>query len=233
MVSEADPRLRGGARMLLRYTLLRAITRSSGGTRLDRVRQDQVRKFLEGEDEEVRKVRTAIDLAVGRFPLIDAARRGELAQEALGRVFLNVRAGRFRGDASLPTYANRVAKYTCLEHLRRRRTDVDMEAGAGELPSPAMGPEDSLARQEEHRRNVRAFAALPPECRKLLLLVFVDGLSYRDVGEKLGISEGAVKLRVFRCRDAGRRTREESPAKPSGAGGHRKGVGTVKGDGDD
>ena len=57
-----------------------------------------------------------------------------------------------------------------------------------------------MLESEDHRRNLEAFAALPAECRELLLLINVQGLSYREVGLRLGITEGAIKSRVRRMR---------------------------------
>jgi len=65
---------------------------------------------------------------------------------------------------------------------------------------------------EEHARNLEVLAGLPPDCRELLRMVFVDRLSYREIGLKLGISEGAIKTRVHRCRAACRL--RAAPRKP-------------------
>ncbi len=51
----------------------------------------------------------------------------------------------------------------------------------------------------------QAIAALPERCRVVLTLRKLQGLSYRDIAQKLGISENTVDAHVctglFRCRE--------------------------------
>ena len=44
----------------------------------------------------------------------------------------------------------------------------------------------------------KAFDALNPDQKRLLVLSRVDGIGYREIAEKLGFSEGAVRVRVHR-----------------------------------
>jgi RNA polymerase sigma-70 factor (ECF subfamily) len=50
---------------------------------------------------------------------------------------------------------------------------------------------------------------LPEERRRLLLLIALDGLSYRDVARLLGMPVGTVMSRLSRTRDALRRLMDE------------------------
>jgi len=159
---------------------------------------DQGARLLGGDAAIIDQVSSSVRIVTRKFGFpFDV--QIELHQETMGRVFLGVAGGRFRGDASLATYASNVAKYTCLEHLRRERRErrePDLTHTAGEVESP----ERSLLRAEEHRRNLRAIASLPPEQRELLMMVFVHGRSYDEVATALGVSPLAVRLRVHRCR---------------------------------
>ena len=71
-----------------------------------------VRAFLQGDAALTDEVRTAIRHSVRSFGFPDAGLRDDLIQEALGRVFISLSSGQFRGEASLKTYAQCVAKYT-------------------------------------------------------------------------------------------------------------------------
>ena len=168
--------------------------------------------FLRGEPSAVGALCDAARGAIRAFQFADRALNEDLLQEALTRIFLGLQAGRFRGEASLRTYAGRVARYTCLEHLRRRRREVELDADRAASPDRWSRPEETLLDAEEHLANLASFARLPPECRELLRMVFVDGLSYREIGLKLGISAGAIKTRVHRCRAACRRP--AAPGRP-------------------
>jgi RNA polymerase sigma-70 factor (ECF subfamily) len=164
--------------------------------------QGEVAEFLRGDPSAMAVVCEAVNSAVRGFQFSDPALSQELSQEALARIFLSLNAGRFRGDSSLGTYAARVARYTCLEHLRRRRLEVDLDADSFPSRERWSQPEESFLGAEEHLRNLETFARLPADCRELLRMVFADGLSYREIALRLGISVGAIKTRVHRCRAA-------------------------------
>jgi len=162
--------------------------------------------LLKGDPQALSLVTCAVEVAVRSFRFDDPTLVEDLVQEAMSRVFLNLAAKQFRGDSSLKTYACRVARYTCLEHVRRRRFEVELDAERLPCRERWSEPEESYLWTEEHLKNLERFAGLPPSCRELLKLVFVERLSYKEVALRLGISEGAIKTRVHRCRAAFRRS---------------------------
>jgi len=184
-----------------------------------RLKRREIAAFLRGDRAPVEEIRASIVAVVRTFQFPDAGLETELAQDAMTRFFQSLSAGQFRGESSLKTYAQKVAKYTCLEHVRRRRFEVKMDLDA--IPSRALWsePERALLGTEEHQRNLRAFAALPGESRELLRLIFLEGLSYAEVARRLGVTEGAIKSRVHRvrltCREAA--GVERAPGVPRGS----------------
>ena len=167
---------------------------------------EDARGLLAGDPARVASVRAVIRAVVRRFGFPDAVLREDLIQDALARVFLNLRAGRYRGEASLTTYAQNIAKYACLEHLRRRRQETPFDPDATPSGARWSEPEETFMRAEEHQNNLRILAAMSKECRDLFRLIFVEELTYKEVAGRLGISEGAVKSRVRRCRLTGDRS---------------------------
>ena len=68
------------------------------------------------------------------------------------------------------------------------------------LPAPAeLSPERTLEQRENERRIQKALGALTPEQREAILLSRYQGLSYAEIAQISGCSEGAVKTRVFRA----------------------------------
>jgi len=106
-------------------------------------------------------------------------------------------------------HAQNIAKYVCLEHLRRRRREVSLDPESTASSERWSGPEETFMRAEEHQENLRILAVLSSECRELFRLIFIEELTYKEVASRLGISEGAVKLRVRRCRLTGARLKQE------------------------
>jgi RNA polymerase sigma-70 factor (ECF subfamily) len=176
---------------------------------------DEIAAFLLGEQDAVGEVRAAIRVVVRSFQFRGRDVEQELIQDVIGRLVQNLSAGRFRGEASLRTYAQQVAKYACLGHIRRQRAEVRVDFET--VPSEARwsGPEEALLMEEEHLGNLAALSALPEESRALLRMIFVDGLTYLDVARRLGVTESTIKSRVHRvrmqCRE--RSTRLPSPAR--------------------
>ena len=138
------------------------------------------------------------------------ARAEEVTQDVFVQVF-RFRA-RYRAEARFATWLFTIATNLSLNDLRRperhlrvdlweRRDDPNDEGP--QLPDRhAIDPEAGAAAGELARDLEAAIAELPPKQRAALLLSRMDGLAYRDVGETLGISEGAVKALLFRATHA-------------------------------
>ncbi|CEA06155.1 RNA polymerase sigma factor AlgU [Pseudomonas saudimassiliensis] len=108
----------------------------------------------------------------------------------------------WRPEARLETWLLRIARNTTIDALRRNK----------HMPEPL--PEDymltdsgpSPLRQLESSRSLHALeqlvAQLPVGQREVLLLREMEGLSYQDIASTLDISEGTVKSRLARAREA-------------------------------
>ena len=136
----------------------------------------------------------------------------DLAQEVFLQVFRSL--GRFEGRSSLKTWIYRIVVNQCRNrrrwwHRRRRERScaLDELSGADEarLGSGAASPFDELARRERARRVQEALLRLSFDHRAVLLLREVEGLSGEEIAASLGVSEGTVKSRLARAREALRR----------------------------
>ena len=82
-------------------------------------------------------------------------------------------------------------------------------ASSKDLPllsdNPMSSGDDSHAeveRREEVRQALGEIAALPEQQRHAFLAVAVEGRRHREVGEELGVSEGAVRMLIHRARSS-------------------------------
>jgi RNA polymerase sigma-70 factor (ECF subfamily) len=135
----------------------------------------------------------------------------DVAQEAYLRVFRGLPG--FRGDARFETWLYRVVANSALSFLRRRgrfgEVLAEPEDGPREEPAdPRVG--EALADRD---LLVRALEALPASLRTVVVLKDVYGLSCEEIGEELGVSEGAVKVRLHRARRRLREMLEEVEAR--------------------
>ncbi len=132
----------------------------------------------------------------------------DMAQEAFIRAF-NSLAG-FRGDSKFSVWIYRLTSNICIDFLRSRakkRTvsmtwadDEGGEAGELEIPDETWSPAERLERSETRESVRRGLDSLSPQYREILLLREINGLSYDEISEALGIEPGTVKSRIFRAR---------------------------------
>jgi RNA polymerase sigma-70 factor (ECF subfamily) len=106
---------------------------------------------------------------------------------------------RFEGRASLDTWVYRVALNTAIDFVRRdRRRDArEVSADAPEIPVPSRSPDPVAILQE--------FAASLGDIDRAVLVMYVDGVAQRDIGDVVGLSEGAVGVRIHRLKMAFRK----------------------------
>jgi RNA polymerase sigma-70 factor (ECF subfamily) len=59
-----------------------------------------------------------------------------------------------------------------------------------------ISPEQRASARQELSRLAQAFDRLPPQCRKVMWMRKVEGISQKQVAERLGVSEGAVEKQI-------------------------------------
>jgi RNA polymerase sigma factor (sigma-70 family) len=122
----------------------------------------------------------------------DPAIAEDLTIETFWRIY---RAhARFDPARSFGAWARRIATNAALDHLKTRRDDTCLSE---ELVSPPF-PDPGMS-EELRRETMRAFRRLPPKLQVAATLALIEEQSYKDIAEALGISTGAVKVRIFRA----------------------------------
>ncbi len=141
---------------------------------------------------------------VYRFILRMAGSRDEaleLTQDVLIKAFQALPG--WRPEAEFRTWLFRIAANTATDALRRRKVvefvalDEDYD-----VPDEGAGPEAQLAAKQQLRALDVALNRLPPDHRQIVLLREVEDMSYSEIGAALGITEGTVKSRLARAREA-------------------------------
>jgi RNA polymerase sigma-70 factor (ECF subfamily) len=143
-----------------------------------------------------RSYRPAYTLAVRLMGNPDDA--AEATQEAYIRMTRSLK--KMREVGAFPTWMFRIVSNVCLTEMRRRsRREVPVELTSVEDPEPVDAEE--LALSGVFRIEIeRAVADLPDVYRTVVILRDVYGLSGEEAGQLLGISPGAVKVRLHRAR---------------------------------
>lgn len=96
---------------------------------------------------------------------------------------------------------NRLRLADALNHVVEERTDADGEQAQAleEGPADERTPEAVVEKEQEFRVFCQAIRALPRQCRRVILLRRVYGLSQREVATKLGISERTVENHIAKA----------------------------------
>jgi RNA polymerase sigma-70 factor (ECF subfamily) len=126
----------------------------------------------------------------------------ELAQETFLRACVGLVA--FRGESSVATWLFQIARNAYLNSLRRpspTRIDTD-ELLAIPDAGGSGDPVGRYAAQEQRVLIGIALGQLPEKQRSILLLRDSEGLSYAEIADVLEISLAAVKVNLFRARNA-------------------------------
>lgn len=126
------------------------------------------------------------------------------AEEITFDVFTRVweRAGLYQAErASMGTWLGSLARHKGIDELRRRqaRPEETLPESADEEP-PAReaepGPEEMAALDMQRAKIRAAMQDLPPEQRTVLEMAYFQGLTHREIGERLKQPLGTVKTRL-------------------------------------
>lgn len=117
---------------------------------------------------------------------------GDLVQEAFLRF---ADATRERLPARPAAYLQRIATNLLIDRARRPQMLLDGDIDIASAP----GQEDGLLVDGVMRVYRDALDALPERTRTVFLLYRVDGLVYREIGERMGISIPAVQKHMARA----------------------------------
>ncbi len=132
----------------------------------------------------------------------------DLAQETFVRAYQRV--GDVHDPTRFPGWLRQVTVSVCLNALpairRRRALSLDEASADGlGLTDPAPQPGAAAEAAERRRAVLETVEGLPSEYGLPLSLYYLDGLSFPAVGEFLGLTPGAAKMRVHRARQMVRR----------------------------
>ncbi len=138
----------------------------------------------------------------------DRSRAEELLQEVFLRV---VRAkDRYERTAKFTTWIYAIARNLCVDESRRarfrdhksldaKRPGRDGEAGGSllsRMPAADVPTDEAAEAPTLRKRMAQAIDGLPDDQREVFLLRQMSGLSFREIGETLGVPENTVKSRM-------------------------------------
>lgn len=108
----------------------------------------------------------------------------------------------FRGESSFKTYLFQIVSHVVLDHLRRRkrRPVIHDEAALAELAATLPDPAEHAHARAQLRLLFSKLELIEPKRRVVFVLIAVEGLSYEEAADQLGVSLGAVRQRLSLAR---------------------------------
>lgn len=116
------------------------------------------------------------------------------AEDAVQATFLRVfrHAGAYRNEWRGSTWLYRILTNVCVDQWRKRKRL--RELGEPHLEPTTAGPRAELVDVD------RALAKLPPEGRAILVLCYVEDLSYAEIARARGVTINTVKTQLLRAK---------------------------------
>ncbi len=127
----------------------------------------------------------------------------DLTQEIFLKIFKSLE--KFNQDADFSTWLSSVARNYCIDHYRasKREREVLVEDLVAFDLAPASFGNPHRALEDRDRRSFlrKGLDLLPEKLREAVVLRDLQGLSYQEMADRLGLPEGTVKSRINRGRE--------------------------------
>lgn len=156
--------------------------------------QELLRRWKGGDDRAATALVGRHAEAVARFAASAGEREAvdEVVQDTFVRAFASIDS--FRGESSLRTWLFTIARRLVLDRQRAERRSR-MVGAVGEADvATEFNALDSMVADESLQRVRTAVAALSPRQREVFTLRVEQGLSYREIAEIVGSTEGATRV---------------------------------------
>jgi len=116
----------------------------------------------------------------------------DIVQDTFVRAFGSIDG--FRGDSSLRTWLFTIARRLVLDQRRsRHRQGEEVAVREGDVRTE-FDPLDAVVADETERRMRDAVARLTPTQREVFVLRVGEGMSYKEIADTVGTTEGAARV---------------------------------------
>lgn len=141
-------------------------------------------------------VDAAFNLA--RWLLANRADAEDVTQEALLRAFRFFR--HLRGEVR--PWLLQIVRNSCYTWLAKNRpSQASVEFDEELHPAPSVNPETFVVRADERQHVLLALESLPARAREIMVLRELEGCSYQEIADIVGIPIGTVMSNLSRARE--------------------------------
>lgn len=129
----------------------------------------------------------------------------DVVQESFVKVLGSI--GSLSNPERFRPWLRNVVRRTALDALRRRKVAgrsgtklPGQDSDSAPLPTEDLSPDEVMAKAELREQIREEIASLPETQREVVMLKYLEGLSYEEIAETCGLSVGTIESRLFRAR---------------------------------
>ena len=157
-----------------------------------------IQGYIKGNTREFFIITNWIDQVVDNFRWALKDFREDIVQEVRLKVYINLKENKFRKVSQLRTYVCRIAKYTCIDYLRKTYTHSESDLESEDIKDEDNALDRMIHVEKEKLINI-ILNEIAEMCREILEMVFREKFSYNEISIIMNVAEGTVKSRVSRC----------------------------------
>lgn len=124
----------------------------------------------------------------------------DASQEACIKVYKSI--SNFRGNSKISTWIYRITYNTCMDYIKKRKDNCISYEEAAVYEDSKNKVEAIYEKLELKKLVKKCILKLNEDYRTVIILRDINGLSYQEISEILGLEMGTVKSRISRARDA-------------------------------
>lgn len=114
----------------------------------------------------------------------------------------------YKSSFAFSTWINTIATNTLIDFFRKKEQktisideDKDDESSTLQIIDNGLDPESDLIQKQKNKQIASLVHQLKPHYRELIIMRYLDELSYAEIAKELNMPLGSVKAKLFRARD--------------------------------
>ena len=156
--------------------------------------QELIARWKAGDERAATELVERHASALARFAVSSGERNDvdELVQDTFVRAFNSLDG--FRGDSSFRTWLFTIQRRLLLDRRRSEKRRRDKDELQEDDASTEYDALDSVVADETQKRLQAAVKRLSPTQREVFTLRIAEGMSYKEIAEAVGTTEGAARV---------------------------------------
>ncbi len=122
----------------------------------------------------------------------------DAAQEVFIKIFRCLKS--YNPQYKFSTWTVAIAKNLCIDYIRKKKGTAETIDGYESMYKNENTPEDEYIKKEKSMEIKRLINRLPEKYRDLIIMHYQNGMSYKEMSEKMGEPMSIIKNRLYRAR---------------------------------